>query len=100
MTFTQQQVQVLPRSILVFIIADESCDISLQVMSQSCAQKCLLQDGWSAILLASVKGHAQVVSHLLAANANVNTPDKVCISGDVVNIVACIHVLKDKTCSF
>ena len=49
-----------------------------QVMEQSCAQNCLLQDGWSAILLASVKGHAEVVSLLIAANANVNTPDKVC----------------------
>lgn len=49
-----------------------------QVMEQSGAQNYLLQDGWSAILLASVKGHAEVVSLLIGANANVNTPDKVC----------------------
>ena len=62
------------------LVSGQQVNTSLhELCNRVCAQKCPLQDGWSAILLASVKGHAKVVSHLIAANANVNTPDKVCI---------------------
>ena len=37
----------------------------------------VLQDGWSPLLIASFKGHLEVVKSLIEAGANINQANKV-----------------------
>ena len=55
---------------------------------------CSHQDGWSSLMLASEKGHKEVVKRLLSAGAQANLQNKVSITSPVQGpMVTCMIML-------